>query len=259
MPSLIRSNSAFAAGDLVLQSHNFSVADDGFVSARFNFACLGTPQVVARNMRLFEPDAPLPITLPNDLAALPLETRQVYCLNTDSHIASGICYIVAEYVGSSANQSRRIEETWTSRTFTGEILASLGFFSAGATTGILGVVSFDYMAVSRSVKWTTIAAGGDVALSAAPTNIRNLRETLNTGSTEFVGIGGGGSFGGSVFRLGPGYMVQPLVSLRATKVGRVTRLEKTVTGEYVSDNDGTRIIRPDQDATVLTIEPPTIG
>jgi hypothetical protein len=244
MPATIISSSAFASGSLVLLSHNATVASDGLVQVQMQFACLGTPQVVATNMRRFLPDSPPPVALPTDVAALRLETGTVYLTEARPTTSNGICYIDATYSGSSADQARRVTETWTTRSFSGTILGELVVGGLKVPT-IYGSVSFDYTGVSRSVSWTVIGAQGDVSLDAEPVNIRNRNETsLGTPS---------------VVKRGKGFMVQKVPSISTDKVGRVTRITKTVTGEYVSDNDGYNLLREDRRDFEVDLGPLLVG
>jgi hypothetical protein len=208
------------------------------------FACLGTPQVVARNVRLFLPDSPPPVALPPDVASLRLETGTVYLSEARPTTSNGICYIDATYVGSSADQARRVTETWTTRSFSGTILGELVIAGIKIPT-IYGSISFDYTAVARSVSWTVVGAQGDVSLDAEPVSIRNRNETsLGTPS---------------VVKRGKGFMVQQVPSIATDKVGRVTRITKTVTGEYVSDNDGFNLLREDRRDSEVDLGPLLVG
>lgn len=238
MPSTIRSSADFSAGRLALLGHDFTVADDGLVSARFRFACLGTNSVVASNIRRFVPDSVPPVALPADMTALRLETGNIYLSDATSRIERGICYIDANYVGSNADQQRRVTENWVSRTFSGTIIGRSQ--AVGNPTVLYAVISFDYTAIERSVAWTAIAAAGEPALESKAVNIRNYTETrVNTATNPT--------------KLGKGYMLQQNPSLQTDKVGRVTRYRKTVTGELVSDHDGQKLLRPDRNASNLNI------
>jgi len=240
MPATVISTTEFANGGLALLSHNSTVEGDGIVQVAMQFACLGTPQVVATNMRRFIPDAPPPVALPASVSSLRLETGTVYLLDARNSIANGICYIDASYVGSSADQARRVTETWTTRSFSGTILGQLNLSGTSIAT-IFGTIAFDYTAVARTVNWTVIGAQGDVPLDARPVNIRNRNETrLGTANVTKRGIG---------------YMVEQVPSISTEKVGRVTRITKTVTGEYVSDNDGFVLLREDRRASDVDLGP----
>lgn len=245
MAFTIRSTTAFAAGQIILQNHTFNVADDGLVSARFSFACLGTSAVVAAAMRKFIVDMPPPVALPADMTALRLETGNIYLSDVSSRIENGICYIEANYVGSNADQARRVTESWTTRSFNGTIL---GEYTVAGTliATVYGSINFDYTAVSRTVSWTVIGAQGDVALDAQPVNIRNKKETILPAAV-------------TVFKRGKGYMVEQVASLQTSRVGRVTRIQKTVTGEYVSDNDGFKLLREDRRSTEIDLGPMMVG
>jgi len=244
MPATVISSSAFASGSLVLVSHSATVASDGLVQVQMQLACLGTPQVVARNMRLFLPDSPPPVALPTDVASLRLETGTVYLSEARPTTSNGICYIDASYVGSSGDQARRVTETWTTRSFSGTILGELVIAGTKIPT-IYGSISFDYTAVARTVSWTVIGAQGDVTLDARPVNIRNSNETrLGTPN---------------VTKRGKGFMVQQVPSISTEKVGRVTRITKTVTGEYVSDNDGFNVLREDRRESEVDLGPLLVG
>jgi len=244
MAAKIVSTPSFAGGALVQVAHNTAVADDGLVQVAIQYACLGTPQVVAANMRRFLPDAPPPLPLPPDLAALRLEGGTVYLTESRPTVLNGICYIDATYVGSSADQARRVTETWTTRSFSGEILGAVQL-NTGTIPAIYGTISFDYTGVSRTVSWTFVEAQVDVALQARPLNIRNRREV---------------SFGtANVIKRGVGYMVEQVPSISTAKVGRVTRVTKTVTGEYVSDNDGLVLLREDRRSGDVNLAPIVAG
>ena len=244
MPATVISSAAFASGSLVLLSHNATAASDGLVQVQMQFACFGTPQVVARNVRLFLPDSPPPVALPPDVASLRLETGTVYLSEARPTTSNGICYIDATYVGSSADQARRVTETWTTRSFSGTILGELVIAGIKIPT-IYGSISFDYTAVARSVSWTVVGAQGDVSLDAEPVSIRNRNETsLGTPS---------------VVKRGKGFMVQQVPSIATDKVGRVTRITKTVTGEYVSDNDGFNLLREDRRDSEVDLGPLLVG
>jgi len=236
MAYTIRSTASFAAGNLALLGHDFSVADDGLVSARFNFACLES--AAARNLPRFVPNAVPPVPLPADMTGLRLETGSVYLTDTSSRIANGICYIDATYAGSNADQGRRVTENWVSRSFSGTIIGRSR--AIGNPTVLYGTITFDYTAIERSVSWTAIEAAGEIKIESEAVNIRNLVETranVATGPTK----------------LGKGYMLQQTPSLQTEKVGRVTRYRKTVTGEFVSDHDGQKLLRPDRNASTLNI------
>jgi hypothetical protein len=233
MPSTIVSTPQFASGGLILSRHNASVADDGLVQVQMHFACRGTPQIVASNMRRFIPDAPPPMPLPSTVSALRLQTGTVYLTEAHPHISNGICYIDAKYVGSSADQAPRITEAWTARTFNGEILGRRLANNGNLLAVVFGTVSFDYTAVARSVRWTVVgdvvtqrgALQGDIPLGSnlVPVDLRNLRIVqLDLNAVQ----------------LGTGYMDDEVFSVSTEKIGRVTRITKTVVGEYVSDNDG---------------------
>lgn len=246
MPATVRSSTSFAAGDLALLAHDFAVADDGFVQARFDFACLGTNTIVARNIARFTQDSRPPVTLPANMAALRLETGTVYLSDKTSRISNGICYITATYVGSSADQARRVTESWTTRTFSGNILGE--YYVAGiAIATIWGSISFDYSAVSRTVRWTVIGAQGDVSLNAEPVNKRNRKESE---------LAAGGL---TVLKRGKGFMTEQVPSIQTEKIGRVTRIQKTVTGEYVADNDGFKLLRPDRNPADVNLGPLLVG
>ena len=227
MPATVISTTDFANGGLALLSHHSTVEGDGLVQVTMQFACLGTPQVVATNMRRFIPDAPPPVALPASVSSLRLETGTVYLLDARNSIANGICYIDASYVGSSADQARRVTETWTTRSFSGVTLGQININGTTIPT-VFGTIAFDYTAVARTVNWTVIGAQGDVPLDARPVNIRNRSETVTDRP--------------NIFKLGIGYMVKQVPSISTEKIGRVTRITKTVTGEYVSDNDGFKIL-----------------
>jgi len=244
MPATVISSPSFASGSLVLLSHNATAASDGLVQVQMQFACLGTPQVVARNVRLFLPDSPPPVALTPDVASLRLETGPVYLSEARPTTSNGICYIDATYVGSSADQARRVTETWVRHSFNGTILGELNINGTKIPT-IYGSIAFDYTAVARTVSWTVVGAQGDVALEAEPVNIRNRKEAI-------IGTPG-------VAKRGKGYMVQQVPSISTDKVGRVTRITKTVTGEYVSDNDGFNLLREDRRESEVDLGPLLVG
>ena len=106
---------------------------------------------------------------------------------------------------------------------------------------LYAVIAFEYTAIERSVGWTAIAAAGEPKLESEAVNIRNYAETLVNTAT-------------SPTKLGKGYMLEQTPSLQTDKVGRVTRYRKTVTGEFVSDHDGQKLLRPDRNGGDLNIE-----
>jgi hypothetical protein len=62
-----------------------------------------------------------------------------------------------------------------------------------------------------------------------------------------------------VAKRGKGFMVQQVPSIATDKVGRVTRITKTVTGEYVSDNDGFNLLREDRRDSEVDLGPLLVG
>jgi hypothetical protein len=238
MAATIRSSSDFAAGNIAMLGHDFTVSDDGLVAARFNFACLGTTAVVSRNLRRFIPDALPPVPLPADMTALRLENGAIYLSEVSSKIDRGICYINANYVGSNADQSRRVNENWVSRTFGGTIIGRSK--AIGNPTVLWGTVKFDYTAIERTVSWTAIQAAGEPKLESEAVNIRNFIETRANVATAPT-------------KLGKGYMLLQTPTLQTDKIGVVTRYRKTVTGEFVSDHDGQKLLRPDRNDSTLNI------
>jgi hypothetical protein len=237
MAYTIRSTASFAAGNLALLGHDFTVADDGLVSARFNFACLES--AAARNLPRFVPNAVPPVALPANMTGLRLETGNVYLADTTSRIANGICYIDATYAGSNADQGRRVSENWVSRSFSGTIIGQSR--AVGNPIVLYALITFDYTAIERTVAWTAIEAKGEPRLESSAVNIRNVRETRANTATN-------------VRKLGKGYMLQQTPSLQVERVGIVTRYRKTVTGEFVSDNDGQKLLLPNRNSSTLNIE-----
>lgn len=223
MASLIRSNTAFANGDLTLVEHSISVAEDGLVSVSANFACLGTKQVIANNLRNFQPDQGFPVALPADLASMPLETSMVYLDTYTSNVQNGICYITGNYVGSSTAQKYRVTRNYYTRSFDGFVRT----FSEGNITA-LTTLSFEYDATEDRVVWTYINERKlSVTLKPKIDVIRNVK----------IGVSGGNSLN---FYPDPRSVSQKITTNSSRdKVGIVTRVTTSAIAEYIQEDTNT--------------------
>lgn len=237
MPANIVSTSAFEQGGIVLTGHAVSVADDGFVEANMDFAC--RENSLARNMALFQPDLPPPLStiigggnlpganLPQDLANLRLERGTVFLLGVETTIFAGIANLKARYVGVSAYQKRRVAEVEEIRGFGGRRKFNLFRRDTGASAGFtFGRISFEYTAVVRSVAWAAIGSTSEPDIKGEIKDIRNRNGfTLSTSSNiRAVGVG-------------TGYKVEQYTSLSKTPVGIVTRYAKTAEAVPVTTED----------------------
>jgi len=220
MPTVIRSNSEFSAGQLVLQSHNTKVNDDGFVQVSMNFACLAA--ALQQNLTLFRMEATPPVPLPADVSALPLQGGSIYLSEVSSTADKGIGYIQCLYVASSLDQKRRIARAEVQRSFSGPYTYRFSSLSAGRIN-VEGTIAFDYTAESLSVSWSSLAAS-DRGPELKPKIIKrsNFNGQVNPPvGGNFTSAGGTGNFSEQIKE-----------DFQAVPVGRVWRFSKTATMTY---------------------------
>jgi len=225
MPFNIRSTTDFSAGQLVLTSHATSVAADGFVEVRMDFACLATS--LRTNLARFRMENSLPVALPQDVAALPLETGTLYLNSLTSSTSVGIGYIQTVYVGCSLDQKKRPVQVLAQRSFSG-LQQFRQQITSGATAGARTIVlpiQFDYTAESLTVAWSAIQDTPAPILTPKITDVRNIE-----GGADIVQ-----SNNTSASPVGQAYKVKFIEDSTITPVGPVKRYVKTVTATAESN------------------------
>ena len=220
MPVVIRSNSEFSAGQLVLQSHTTRVSEDGFVQVTMNFACLAS--ALQTNLALFRMEAPPPVPLPADARALPLETGNVYLNEINSTAEKGIGYISVLYVGSSLDQKRNVSISEGQRSYSGRGVAAAFSSQPYVALGTFGFTeTFDYTSETFTVEWSAIERKDEPTLTPIIKKIRNRKNSIIATSNVIV----------NASRTEKTELIE---SLSVNPVGPVKRYSKSVQAQAVS-------------------------
>lgn len=235
MSAIIRGTPAFMAGGIVLVEHEVALADDGFVEAQMNFACLASS--LATNLPRFAQDRPPPLAastggvrlpsdtgLPQDLANLRLERNNVFLTKLVTSVEKGIAYLTGVFVGVSAYQQRRITETEQIRGFGGRRRFNLFRLDNGQSAGFtFSRISFEYTAVVRSVSYAAIGQVSEPQISGS---IKDIRNRNGFSLPTLPGV--------RSTPVGAGWRVEQYASLTKTPVGIVTRFVKSAEAVVVT-------------------------
>lgn len=156
MGAIVRSNAAFANGELALLSHDCKVNQNGLVEASMSFACLDTATFTARNVGSFIKGGTPPVALPKDIAAIGLVNDTIYLADQTTRTENGICYIDANYTGIKANAREQYSLNTETRSHNGygyatiNLPTSLGY--------LVYPVSFDYTVELQTVEYASFVA-----------------------------------------------------------------------------------------------------
>lgn len=232
MAVTIRSSPEFANGNVVLTAHATNVASDGFVEVRMSFACLES--ALRTNLARFRMEASPPVTLPADVAALPLETGTLYLNAISSTANAGIGFIETAFVGCSLDQKKRVAETRSQRSFSGKQQVLRINATGNANPSLINVpITFDYTAQAFTAVWSAIQDVPPPKLEPKILEIRNFEggETLLQSDTSYT-----------LNASDTPYKLKLIEDLQIVPVGPVKRYALTVTATAESAID--RFNRP---------------